>query len=256
MLRELESLLRGEPVDVAIHPKLPDRDPSRTIYFEFRWELASTPRQLWPLVTDTDRVNRAIGFEPVTYTMRFEPEHGVRTFTLGCKAGAVEFGEEHPYEWIEPRRMGILREYSQGPFRWVVSSIELTPRADGGSTLVHRLWLEPSSWMIRVGSRWGVGVGMRKSLEKVYKRIDATVQAQASRARSTRVVADPFEEPAPLTPARRQRLDRLLDRLAERGVDAAVVERLGEYLTRASAQRLCACGRFRWPSDWRLIPTR
>ena len=35
---------------------------------------------------------------------------------------------------------------------------------------------------------------------------------------------------------RRLRLERLLDRLAERGIDAAVVERLGEHLARGSAQ--------------------
>ena len=43
----------------------------------------------------------------------------------------VEIGEEHPYEWVEPRRMGVLREYSQGPFVWLVSAVELIPRARG-----------------------------------------------------------------------------------------------------------------------------
>ncbi len=238
LLRELEAFLRGEAVDVAIHPKLPACNPGRTIHYEFRWELASSPRQLWPLVTDTDRVNRAIGFEPVQYSTRYEPEHGVRTYALGRKAGTVEFGEEHPYEWIEPRRMGILREYSQGPFRWVVSTIELITRAGGGTTLIHRLWLEPSSWVIRVGSHFGVGVGMRKSLEKVYRRIDATLQARAGRASRTAILVDPFEEPDRLPAPRRQRLERLLDRLADRGVDAAIIERLGEYLTHATAQEV------------------
>ncbi len=70
----------------------------------------------------------------------------MRTFAEGRKAGQIEIGEEHPYEWVEPRRMGVLREYSQGPFRWLVSTVELTPRPGGGTTLVHRLRLEPSSW--------------------------------------------------------------------------------------------------------------
>jgi eukaryotic-like serine/threonine-protein kinase len=238
MLRELEALLRGEAVDVAIHPKLPACGAGRTMQYEFRWELASSPRQLWPLVTDTDRVNRAIGFEPVQYSTRYEPEHGVRTYALGRKAGTVEFGEEHPYEWIEPRRMGILREYSEGPFRWVVSTIELIALAGGGTTLIHRLWLEPSSWVIRVGSHFGVGVRMRKSLEKVYKRIDATLQARAGRASHTAVVVDPFEEADRLSAPRRQRLERLLDRLADRGVDEDIIERLGEFITHASAQEV------------------
>ena len=236
MLRDLEALLHGKPTDLAIHPRLPDCDPQRVLQFEFRWELESSPRQLWPLVTNTDRLDRAIGFPPVRYKTLYEPGRGVRTFAEGRKAGQVEIGEEHPYEWVEPRRMGVLREYSQGPFRWLVSTVELTPRPGGGTTLVHRLRLEPSSWAIRVGSRWGVGVGLRKSLERVYLRIDATVKSQSQRGFDH--AADPFLEPDKLSAPRRQRLERLLDRLVEQGIDAAVVERLGDYLVRGSAQEV------------------
>ena len=172
----------------------------------------------------------------MTYKTRYEPGRGVRTFAEGRKAGHVEVGEEHPYEWVEPRRMGVLREYSQGPFRWLVSVVELLPRPGGGTTLVHRLRLEPSSWTIRVGSRWGVGVGLRKSLERVYRRIDATAEKPAQRGFARSV--DPFEEPARLPAPRAQRLDRLLDRLVEHGIDAAVVDRLGEHLALGSAQEV------------------
>jgi class 3 adenylate cyclase len=130
--------------------------------------------------------------------------------------------------------MGVLREYSEGPFVWVVSSVELQPRPGGGTTLIHRLHLEPRTWTIRVGSRWGVGVGLRKSLDKVYRRIDATVQGRSRQGVKSAAVVDPFEEPGRLPAPRRQRLDGLLDRLAERGVDPSVVERLGEYLAGAS----------------------
>ncbi len=194
MLRDLEALRLGKPTDLAIHPRLPECDPSRLLQFEFRWELEASPRELWPLVTNTDRLDRALGFSPVTYQTRFEPGRGVRTFAEGRKAGMPEVGEEYPYEWVEPRRMGILRQYSRGPFKWLVSSVELLPRPRGGTTLIHSLRLEPSTWTIRLGSRWGVGVGMRKSLEKVYRRIDATLKGQRSRGLSRSV--DPFEEAA------------------------------------------------------------
>ncbi len=188
-------------------------------------------------MTDTDRLDRAIGFPALKVTTRYEEGRGVRTFAEGRKVGMAEVGEEHPYEWVEPRRMGVMREYSQGPFVWVVSTVELRPRPGGGTTLVHSLHLQPRTWTIRVGSRWGVGSGLRKSLEKVYRRIDATVQGRERRDPGSAVV-DPFAEPDRLSGPRRQRLERVLDGLAERGVDAAVVERLGEYLARGSAQEV------------------
>ncbi len=238
MLRDLEALLHGEPTGIPMHPILPACDPDRVLRFEFRWELDSSPRQLWPLVTNTDRLDRAIGFPAMKYTTRYEEGRGVRTFAEGRKAGMTEVGEEHPYEWVEPRRMGVMREYSQGPFVWLVSSVELLPRPGGGTTLIHRLHLEPRTWTIRIGSRWGVGGGLRKALEKVYRRIDATVQGRARRDAGATAAVDPFEEPDRLPAARRQRLERLLDRLSERGVDAAVVERLGEYLAAGPAQEV------------------
>lgn len=103
MLRDLERLLRGEPTSIPMHPRLPPHDPRRMLRFEFTWDLDSSPAQLWPHVTNTDRLDRAIGFAPVKYTTSFEPGRGVRRFAEGRKAGMVEKGEEFPYEWVEPQ---------------------------------------------------------------------------------------------------------------------------------------------------------
>jgi len=252
MLRDIEALIHGKPTDLEIHPRLPECDSHRVMDFEFRWELESSPRQLWPLVTNTDRLDRAIGFAPVTYKNLYEPGRGVRTFAHGRKAGMVEVGLEHPYEWIEPRRMSVLREYSQGPFRWMVSVVELIPRPGGGTTLVHRLRLEPSSWKIRLGSRWGVGVGMRKSLGRVYERIDATVKSQHQRGLALRI--DPFENPERMAAPRRQRLEHLLDRLVEQGIDSVVVDRLGEHLALGPAQDVARIRPVALAERWGLDP--
>ena len=252
ILHDIEALLHGRPSDLAIHPRLPDCDRSQVLTFEFRWELEASPRELWPLVTNTDRLDRAIGFAPVTYKMRFEPGRGVRTFAVGKKAGMVEAGEEYPYEWVEPRRMGVLREYTDGPFRWVVSVVELIPHSTAGTTLVHSLRLEPSSWKIRLGSRWGVGVSLRKSLERVYRRIDATLKHQRSQGIAPGV--DPYETPEPMPRARRQRLERLLDRLIEHGIDASVVDRLGEFLAGAPPQEVARIRPLELAQRWGIEP--
>ena len=49
---------------------------------------------------------------------------------------------------------------------------------------------------------------------------------------------DPFEEPVPLGKAQQQRLDALLDR----GVNPAIVERLGDYLSQAPQEAALRLG--------------
>jgi class 3 adenylate cyclase len=250
LLRDLEALLRGEPTSLTLHPQLPACDPREVLRFDFQWELESAPRQLWPYVTNTDRLDRALGFSPVRYTTRFDPERGVRRFAEGRKAGMTEVGEEYPYEWVELRRMGVLREYSQGPFKWLVSVVELIPRAGGGTTLTHRLRLEPRGWMIRMGAPMGVGVRLRQDLGRVYRRIDAALTGKLGHPAS----GDPFEEPAVLSAARRRRLERLLDALGGRGVDPAVVERLGDFLAHAPAQEVARIRPLTLARHWGLDP--
>ncbi len=250
LLKDLERLARGEPTGIPVHPVLPPCDPKKTLEFEFRWNLEATPRQLWPYVTNTDRLDRALGFPPVRYAYQADPNVGVRLFAEGTKAGMAEAWEEHPYEWVEPRRMGVLREYTRGPFVWLVSTVELTPRTDGGTTLTHRLRLEPRGWKSRTFTPLGVGVRFKASLGRIYERIDATLTGKLG---STSTV-DPFEPPEALTPAVRARLDQRLDALAVRGVDPTAVEWLGELLARAPVQEIARLRPLALAQRWGLEP--
>ncbi len=150
--------------DLAIHPRLPDCDPQPGPPVRVPMgagivaAAALAPGDQYRPARPGDRV--CTGHENRRVSSRAA---ACAPSPRAARPGMVEVGEEHPYEWVEPRRMGVLREYSQGPFRWLVSVVELSPRPGGGTTLVHRLRLEPSSWKIRVGSRWGVGVGLRRA---------------------------------------------------------------------------------------------
>src|SRR5262249_4363878 len=107
LLRDLECLLRGEPVPIAIHPQLPTCDPRQVITYEWSWELEAPPRELWPHVSNTDRLNRACGLPAVQFTDT--AEHASvgesspalpRVQRLGKirKLGLNIAWEEHPFE--------------------------------------------------------------------------------------------------------------------------------------------------------------
>src|SRR5207245_1978447 len=150
------------------------------------------------------------------------------------KMGLTAAWQEHPFEWIEARRFGVLREFKQGPFKWLVSMVELTPRAGGGTTLAHRVRIEPNGMIGRTAAALEVGVKGYRAVDRVYRRIDAAITGKLR----GQGLADPFEEPSALSGPRRRRLDHLLEKLNDCGVDPTVVERFGDFLAVAPAQEV------------------
>ncbi|MFN0050677.1 MAG: protein kinase domain-containing protein [Planctomycetales bacterium] len=232
LLEDLERLLRGEPTGILAHPRPPNGSPNEVISFEFTWQLASPPHRLWPQVSNTERLNRAIHLPAVQYSMQAESEGGVKRFGQFRKLGMEIAWQEHPYEWIEGRRMGVLREFRQGPWKWYTSAVELTPNGQAGTILTHRIRMQPANLLGTLAAKVEVGVKTRAALDKVYRRIDSVVRGELGN------LADPFEEPRDLPLEGRRRLEEHLRLVVERGGDAAVVERLGEYLAQAPVQEL------------------
>src|SRR5262249_5553372 len=142
--------------------------------YDWTWDLEASPRQLWPYVSNTDRLNRAVGLPAVHFTT-VPTEHGVRRLAQVRKLGLQVAWEEFPFEWVEGRRMGVLREFSQGPFKWFVSVTELLPRAGGGTTLTHQVRIEPNGLLGRTAAAVEIGVKGRRGLDRVYRRIDAAL---------------------------------------------------------------------------------
>ncbi len=234
MLQDLEGLLRGEPTGLELHPRLPACDPREIVTFDWRWNLESTPRALWPLVSNTERFNRAIGLSSVKYEDEADPDGGSLKSGNFRRAGMDFAWREHPFEWIEGRRMGVVREFERGPFEWFVSVVELAPRSGGGTTLTHRVQVKPRGIVGRTIAAVEIGTRGRKGIDRVYRRIDATLTGKLGRDPTI----DPFEAPEPLSGERRRRLERWLDAMGSRGFDPMVVERLGDFLELAPSQEV------------------
>jgi serine/threonine protein kinase/class 3 adenylate cyclase len=239
LLRDITRVLSGEPATLAVHPLLPKCDPERVLHYDFEWELDSSPQQLWPHVSNTERLNRAIHLPAVEYVTKPDERGRVRRNAHMRKLGIEAAWEEHPFEWVEGSRLGVLREYTRGPFKWMLSVVDLAARPGGGTLLTHHLRIEPAGILGRTIAAIEVGVKARRALERVYRRIDAVLrQTSASASVSRGAYLDPFEEPARLTRAQERRLDEALDQLAARGVDLGLATQLGEYLATAPAQEV------------------
>ncbi len=242
LLWDIEALLRGVPIRAADHPRLPESPESEVMEYRFTWELDASARDLWPLVSDTERLNRAVGLPAVTFTTQPGGPRGARQVGTFRKLGLRATWEEHPFEWVEGRRMGVLREYQQGPVRWLASVVELTPRADGGTTLLHHVRLSPRGLLGRAVMHLEVGIRGRMALDRVYRRIDRSVRGSVVPGVTDHGhvgnECDPFEAAASPAGLRRHRLQAGLEGLKARDVSPVLVDRLGEFLAEGSPQEV------------------
>ncbi|MFO1063974.1 MAG: protein kinase [Pirellulales bacterium] len=226
---DLESLLRGEATSIGLHPPILSMKGANALTFQHSWDLASNPDELWPYVSHTDRVNHAIGFGAVNYRIEKDPVHGVQRFAETRAAGQKIRWQEHPYEWVEGKRLSVLREFTHGPFHWFVNVVELQRRADGGTRIVQTFTLSPKNWLGRLLAKIQLGAKSKRSFGDAYSKIDRYVQQSKSDP-----IADPWGSNVDAGPAVRDKLDGRLSQAAKRGADPAVLDALRECLLRSS----------------------
>ena len=230
---EIDRLLRGETNDVELHPVVPTTT-SEVIEAVWEWNLAASPEQLWPLVSNTERINSAVGVPAVEYTTERDAQGGLRKFGTFRLGWAVMNWEEHPFEWVEGRRLGVLREFSTGPFHWFLSIVELEPRSTGGTKLKHTVRIAPRGILGKLLACLEVKVKGRRAVDRVYTRMDMVASGRLTGAPAL----DAFVPPATLGKSTRRRFEARLHKLHEAGVDGDCMERLVQFLIESPAQEL------------------
>ena len=104
--------------------------------FHYRWQfdLESSPEELWPLVSDTNRFNRDTGV-PSVESPQLESKqmkNARRLLRLSVLGVPVEW-EEQPFEWVRPSRFGVVRRYIKGPISELRVLAELSEREAGAA---------------------------------------------------------------------------------------------------------------------------
>ncbi len=240
MLKEITRVLQGEPSEMHLHPRLPDASEKAVVQRQYHWDLNSSPAELWSFVANTERLNKAIGLSPVTWESVHDPVHGLRRFGSFKIAGIRVHWEEHPFEWIEGSRFGVLREFKSGPFRVFMSVVQLAALPSGGTRLTHTLKIEPVGTLGRLLIKVEIDRKSQRNLATVYQRIDESLQARKKSLQLAlpAAVRDPFESKVSLTSTQRQRIRSRCAKLVPRGVDPEVALRMEEYLLHAAPQSL------------------
>ena len=228
LFQDLEGLLAGTRTSILLHPAVPEGNARGTLKYQFQWKLRSSPEALWPYVSNTDRVNNAVGLPAVRYRTIQDPKLGMRRIATVRAMGMKMEWEEHPYEWIEGRRLSVLRQFPSGPFHWFTNVLELNPQSDGGTLVVQTLQMVPRNFMGKLFARFQIGNKSERNFGRVYEKIDEYLQSNSNSSKASNA----FAASKTITREQKRRLIERFSRVraSAPAIDPKVLDTLEQYL--------------------------
>jgi class 3 adenylate cyclase len=204
----IERLLREHPWPAAYagKPRL-----------EWLWviDVALAPAELWPLVSDLSRLNRALG----NPELRFGEKNGVRVGS-GRYGGLAHEWEEVAWDWVAGQWFAFDRIYRRGGMTALHAIHRLVP--GGAGTRLHVYFGVTPRWRI-------LAPALRASfaaLGRAYRRV---VPALAAEANAGKEMLSSAPKPG-LTAQGSARLAAAVERLRREDGERAVVDRLVELV--------------------------
>ena len=197
-----------------LHP-WPKDQPRPELEYLWHFDVAAAPEAIWRVIADTSRMNRALG----TARFTFEDRGGRR---IGrSRAGGVRHEWiEVPWNWVAGQWLESVRIYERG-FMRVVHGVQRVEAAPGGARLYTYFGFVPRG---RLGAA-AIRIGF-PSLEKGLRRLLPAIAAEVQRAAPSALVA----AAPPLAPEVEVRLAAIREQLVAGGRDAAIVDRLIEWV--------------------------
>ncbi len=200
---------------LALHPWAPEYAGHKKLERLWVFDLPGTPAELWPFISDTSRMNRALGTAQMTFAEKDGKRHGTATY-----GGVLHEWLEVPWTWVAEQWLTCTRIYERG-FMSVMYAIDhLEPTPQGTRLYIYFGAIARSvfgSAMLRLGF---------PVLEKAYRRLLPVLGAQLDRVRP-----DVFLLPPPeLGVDAEARLARVRVSLMAEGLPAESVGKLLDWI--------------------------
>ncbi|CAN5234479.1 hypothetical protein BH09MYX1_BH09MYX1_48970 [soil metagenome] len=188
-------------------------------------DLASRVEDVWPLIIDTDRMNRLIGMDAVEYKPIGDPTTTPARFLAETRISGFKVRyEEAPFEWTYLREFGVHRRFLEGPMdylrmRWTLSpGVVAEGGFEGGTKLSITFETQPKLALLKPVA-WLGGRRAVQNLLALGESIDRHVRDNAP---------SPFLKPA--APADIEAVARAEARLVERGVEKELAGKLAAWV--------------------------
>lgn len=218
---------------------------ARAFHYAWEWQLRSTPEQLWPYVSDTQRFNRVT----VGYAVDVADESADGTRLLHAhRLGVPLEWEEHPFEWERPYRFGVVRRFHGSFVRDFIVRCTLTPNGSG-TRLRYEVTATTATLLSLIAIPIQVGVLSYRQFDHAFRRIDAYVQQPAQQV-------EPYRSGRSfITGEARQRMNEIARELESDGYARDLIERLIDFVDTSEADEAAHIRAYALADRWN-IPRR
>src|SRR4051794_10443046 len=117
--------------DVNILPRVEGAPamPSPIVNVNAALDLDAPLERVWPLFSDTDRVNRLVGLPAFE---RAEPDQDLTQTVQGHYLGIPVSWREYPFEWVFEQWFQVERVFAQPlPIERLITGVQFTPLSGG-----------------------------------------------------------------------------------------------------------------------------
>ncbi|HKG53492.1 MAG TPA: DUF5939 domain-containing protein [Anaerolineales bacterium] len=202
---------------------------AQEFYFDWHWDLQSSPEAIWPLASDTNRFNRDTGQPEIEM---LDNVKGTKHLRMKLPIIKVEW-EEEPFEWTYPYSFGVLRTYSRGPIDEMRVQVDFDRRAEGGTHVRYQTWMKTNNILAQLAIPFGIGVIAKRRFERVLRVYDRLANKRGS------VIT--LARPRGLSAKGHERFRSLSETVIQQGTDPSLMTRLEDFLDRSdelSIQRI------------------
>ncbi len=213
------------------------------IRLESQHELPFPPASVWPLLSNTDWLNRSVGLPPVKYDIQARTEGGSNVFAHTKYFGTTLRWQELPFEWVEPEFYCVHRIFEGGPFCEGRMGLELENR---GSGTVLTVWSEfaPRNPFGGFLARRLLGPKTERQMRRVVAQVREFLGGRA-----------PIALPSlPVSPVNEAALTAGLASLRQAGLADGLVSRLERFLREAPDVELTHIRPFAIAKKWNQPP--
>src|SRR6185312_4657653 len=150
--------------------------------YEYRRErfFGQPPAVIWPLASDTARINEIAGRKPYKFEERPDAQGRIRRYATGHFGPLSVTWEETYGEWQENRQWTVVREYQNGPIRRLAATLELFPD-NGGCRVLFTVTGETSGVTGWLAKRFGF---LDQGCDQILNAIEQLIAVPATDERS------------------------------------------------------------------------